>query len=130
MKEIRWALEELKNTFEKREIENEVYYFPPELTRQKLPKTSLHLLPAFDEFLVSYKSKNVCVPDEHRVKAATMNGIFKPIIVENGQIIGTWKKVSTSKSVNIAVDFFEKANVELEKEPLFQNKILKLWQSR
>ena len=115
LKEIRWALNELKNIFQSEQIGEETYYFPSEISEIKLKKSAVHLLPAFDEFLVSYQSKHVAVPDENLRKAVSVNGMFAPIIVQNGQIIGTWKKLSAKKSTEIEPAFFgEKLNLDRE----------------
>lgn len=113
LKEIRWALEEMKNTFASEKIGEEVYYFPIDISEIKLTKSTVHLLPAFDEFLVSYQSKHVAVPDESLRRAVSINGIFYPIIVENGQIIGTWKKTSVKKNIEIETAFFEGKEMDL-----------------
>jgi Na+-translocating ferredoxin:NAD+ oxidoreductase RnfE subunit len=43
---------------------------------------------------------------EHHSKAVSSNGIFRPVIVVNGQVVGLWKKSATKKSP-VQFDFFE-----------------------
>lgn len=116
LKDIRWALDELKNKFENTKIEDEIYYFPSGLFEKKFEKPSICLLPAYDEFLVSYQSKQVSIPNPNLRKAVSVNGIFHPIIVENGQVIGTWKKISTKKNFEIETHFFKEKGLTLTNE--------------
>jgi len=57
------------------------------------------VLPAFDEFTVSYADRSPSMrPDTGRT-AILSNGIFKPIIVENGEVTGIWKRTVKPKKV-------------------------------
>ena len=60
----------------------------------------IHLLPSYDEYLLGYKDRTDVLPLEHYPKAFTNNGLFFPIVLHNGQVIGNWinrkrRKVST-----------------------------------
>ena len=56
------------------------------------PKTSkLFFLPSYDEFLISYKSRDISMDPKFSSRTFTTNGIFNPIIVHNAKVIGTWK---------------------------------------
>lgn len=68
------------------------------------------LLPAFDELLISYKDRSGMVADAHRKEVYTNNGIFRPIIVLNNQIIGTWKSVKAKGRVTIEKLCFDSVN--------------------
>lgn len=115
LKEIRWALEELKYIFQSEKIGEDTYYFPADISEIKHEKTAALLLPAYDEFLISYQSKHVSVVDLHIRKAVSVNGIFCPVIVENGQVTGTWKKTSSKKNIEIETEFFEEEKDEFHR---------------
>lgn len=68
----------------------------------------LHLMPPFDEYLISYKDRTHALPLHHYPKAFTNNGIFYPVIMRNGRIIGNWKKSVSKEKLNIETSFFEK----------------------
>ncbi len=56
------------------------------------PKTTkLFFLPSYDEFLISYKSREISMDPKFSSRTFTTNGIFNPIIVQNAKVIGTWK---------------------------------------
>ncbi|MFV0470782.1 MAG: winged helix DNA-binding domain-containing protein [Paludibacteraceae bacterium] len=124
LKEIRWALHELRHRFDSLNIGEETYYFPFEIKERELQRSSIHLLPAYDEFLVSYKSKHVCINNVHHRKAVSVNGIFTPIIVQDGQIVGTWKKKAVKKSVEIETNWFENRTINVNNQINHLKKIL------
>jgi len=90
---------------------------------------SVHLLPAFDEFLISYRDRNASLELAHNRKAISNNGIFYPVIVINGQVAGTWKRMTQKTSVKIETHFFVEINKEIapliEKETEDYSRFLK-----
>jgi hypothetical protein len=50
------------------------------------------LLPAFDTYLLGYRSRDFTVPREHARKVWPGGGIVRPTVVENGHAIATWKR--------------------------------------
>lgn len=52
----------------------------------------LHLLPSYDEYLLGYKDRTDVLPKEHYPKAFTNNGLFYPVILHEGRVIGNWNK--------------------------------------
>lgn len=71
------------------------------------PKTTattgeLLLLPGFDEYLLGYKDRTAMVTTERMNQIIPGgNGVFKPTIVANGKVIGTWKRTIKSQRVDI-----------------------------
>jgi hypothetical protein len=88
------------------EIDNQKYWFGTDLYAENNFRKSVHFLAAFDEILISYKTREASILAEHQSKAFTNNGIFKPIIVENGKVIGTWKRTFKKDHVKIETQFF------------------------
>lgn len=48
------------------------------------------LLPPYDEYLIGYKSRHVAVHPNHMHRAHSGNGIFWPVILQNGEAVGNW----------------------------------------
>ena len=48
------------------------------------------LIPPYDEYLISYKSRDIMLPPEHRHHAHNNSGIFQPVIAYDGTICGNW----------------------------------------
>lgn len=100
------ALELIKKDFQSVSLGDQIYWFSRELEDKKLDKDTIHLLPAFDEFLISYKDRTASIPLEHQPKAFSKNGIFYPIIVVNGKVVGLWKRTIKKDTVIIETQFF------------------------
>jgi len=52
----------------------------------------VHLLPAYDEFVISYADRQAILARVHVKKAISDNGIFYPTIVADGQVVGVWTR--------------------------------------
>ena len=48
------------------------------------------LIPPYDEYLISYKSRDIVLLPEHRHHAHNNSGIFQPVISYDGTICGNW----------------------------------------
>lgn len=88
-------------------IDGKFYYFTDHIIKQS---ESIHLLAAFDEFMVSYKDRSASLDANFAKIPITSNGIFKPIIVVNGQVIGVWKRTLKKDKVMIEPTFFNQAD--------------------
>ncbi|PWB28415.1 winged helix DNA-binding domain-containing protein [Flavobacterium sp. HTF] len=100
-------------------IDNQDYWFEKTSHNVDQFRESVHFLPAFDEILISYKTREVSILTEHQSNAFTNNGIFKPIILENGKVIGTWKRTVKKDQIKIETQFFHETEIH-KKEILFE----------
>lgn len=88
------------------DIDNQTYWFETDYPDENSFRESVHFLPAFDEILISYKTREASILHEHQSKAFTSNGIFKPVIMENSKVIGTWKRTIKKEHTKIETQFF------------------------
>lgn len=63
-------------------------------------------LPAYDEFMISYTDRSASIHSKFSELAMVGNGIFRPIIVADGQIIGIWLRTIKKDHVAITTKFF------------------------
>jgi Winged helix DNA-binding domain len=49
-------------------------------------------LPAFDTYLLGYRSRDFAVPPEHARKVWPGGGIVRPTVVENGRAVAIWRR--------------------------------------
>ncbi len=113
--ESRKAIENIKEDLETFQIEKTVYYVFPSKTIETNKKDIL-LLPAFDEYMVSYTDRTAALPVAYTKQAITSNGIFSPIIVHHGKVIGLWKRKAKPKHVEIELLPFESISKDLTLE--------------
>ncbi|GHS93736.1 hypothetical protein FACS1894207_0670 [Bacteroidia bacterium] len=111
--EARKGLEAIKSGFVAEKINGQTYWINNDFRHAPDPENFCRLLPAFDEYLVSYKDRKAVLLSEHHRKAISSNGIFRPVIVVNGQVVGLWKKTSNKKNPVIS-EFFEGTDVLLK----------------
>lgn len=77
------------------------YVFTRPQPRRAAPAPDL-LLPGFDEFLIGYSDRTAMLAAEHaKTVVPGGNGMFKPMIVLDGQITGTWQRQVKAKGVAI-----------------------------
>lgn len=88
-----------KNLFHEIINGQDYWFFPAAEPVKKSGK--VRLLPAFDEFAIAYKNRAGILQPDH-VKE-TGNGIFKPILIVDGQIAGIWKRYPDKGKVEIEI---------------------------
>jgi hypothetical protein len=59
----------------------------------------IRLLPAFETYMLGYRSREFAVPPEHARKVWPGGGIVRPTVVENGRAVATWKRSGTSVEI-------------------------------
>ncbi|KAA6327353.1 hypothetical protein EZS27_023653 [termite gut metagenome] len=114
--EAKKGLESVKSGFVAEEMNGQTYWIAD--TFKNAPSnadTSIHLLPAFDEYIISYRDRKAVLPLDNHSKAISSNGIFRPTIVANGQVVGLWKK-SNAKNESVSLALFESSDVLAKNE--------------
>jgi hypothetical protein len=104
--EAKQGLEAVKQDFYTEEINGRTYLISNTIKNIMPNEDSVYLLPAFDEYLIAYRDREAVFNPKNHSKAISSNGIFRPVIVVNGQVVGTWKK-TTAKSNPIRFELFE-----------------------
>ncbi len=107
LSEARGTWESLNNEFTKEVSGKNEYWIPDEFPAVIPDKNSVHLLPAFDEFLISYRDRSSSLPVIHTGKPVSENGMFFPSIVVNGRIAGLWKRTIKKDTVIIETNMFQ-----------------------
>ena len=70
-------------------------------------ESRVDLLPGFDEYLISYRDRSTVLADEHAPKVVPgRNGVFRPVIVVGGRVVGTWKRRLKKNSMDITLSPF------------------------
>lgn len=108
--DARNALEMNKASLISEMIGADTYWFSDSISIPTRSPESVYLLPAFDEYLISYKNRNAAITADHHTKPISNNGIFRPVIVVNGRISGLWKRTNKKNTVLIELDHFRPHN--------------------
>jgi hypothetical protein len=66
-----------------------------------------YLLAGFDEYMLGYKDRDAILDPRHAGKVAPgANGVFRPMIVDGGRIVGTWARTTRARTLTIALQPF------------------------
>ncbi|NLR81462.1 winged helix DNA-binding domain-containing protein [Chitinophaga eiseniae] len=89
MQDIKMGLEENKDLLTAFIANGQAYWFDAAMPMKTMATGPL-LLPAYDEYTVAYKDRSDVLPAS--LITATGYGIYKPTVVNKGQIAGTWSR--------------------------------------
>jgi len=110
------ALDLVKSDFSPEKIGGKNYWLSDSFSGEVSEATSLHLLPAYDEFLISYKDRSNSLALIHNKRTVSDNGIFYPTIVIDGQVGGLWKRTTQKTRVIIEISLFKNPSVHIRKQ--------------
>lgn len=72
---------------------------PERVAAESEQAARMMLLPGFDELVLGYKDRSVTVPPAHaQAIVPGNNGIFRHTVVEDGQVVGTWRRGTVRRS--------------------------------
>lgn len=109
--DVRAGLEAAQPLLAKEVVENQTLWLPNDFKPKPVSPLNLYLLPAYDEFLVSYADRSASLDPSRKTQTITGNGIFKPVVAVNGWVKGIWKRRLKKDSVLIEKEMFEELSV-------------------
>jgi hypothetical protein len=78
------------NTIHIEKVQGRDFYLTDDCRTRGFRKGRYLLIPPYDEYLISYKSRDIVLSPDYRHKAHNNSGIFQPVIAFNGVICGNW----------------------------------------
>jgi hypothetical protein len=72
----------------------------------------VRLPPAFDTYLLGYRSRDFAVPEAHARAVWPGGGILRPTVVANGRAVGTWRR----SGPRVEVEPFDGASIDAAEE--------------
>jgi hypothetical protein len=112
MSKAKQAMELVKSQFHSEIIDTKIYYFDTSSTNKKIKKGSCFFLPAYDEYIISYKDRSASLAIEHQNFTISSNGIFNPAIIVDGQVIGIWKRKIIKNTALVEPHYFKNPGKE------------------
>ena len=88
--DCRRGIELLGDTIHVEKWRGREFYLTDDCRTRSFRKGKFLLIPPYDEYLISYKSRDIVLPPEYRHRAHNNSGIFQPIIAYDGIICGNW----------------------------------------
>jgi hypothetical protein len=104
MGDARLGIELASSVLASEEINGIQYWFSPTVVPAK---SATHLLPGFDEYILGYKDRSAVLPPEFSDRIVPgNNGMFLPTLIIDGQVAGTWRRVTRTRSQTVAITPF------------------------
>jgi hypothetical protein len=66
-----------------------------------------YLLPGYDEYYLGYTDRSAILDARHEKRAVSSNGVFRPMLVVDGQVVGVWQREVKKDTVVIRLEPFE-----------------------
>lgn len=85
-------------------IDGQTYWLAPSTPTASVVSPTAYLLPPYDEYTVAYTDRSAVLDPAYAEQ--TRNGIFSPVMVVDGQIVGTWTRTFKKNSVVLATSLF------------------------
>lgn len=109
MSDCKNGLAMVRNQFSQQKFGSDTYYFYSLKAFGKKQFQAIHLLPIYDEFIMGYKDRNAIMEFRNRLKPGQAFR-FDNTIISEGQIIGSWRRVINTKSIDIQYEFLQPPN--------------------
>lgn len=121
-KDARHGLSMVSSEFSSEKTGTEEYWYKGKIVPAAGSLPHVKLLPAYDEFIISYRDRTAALALADHKKAVSDNGLFRPVIIINGLVAGLWKKTAIKEKIKIEASIFGKIDKKtkdlIEKETL------------
>ncbi len=108
--DARAGLEMAKPHLAQEVIDGKIYWLSSSMPAAKEASPTAYLLPPFDEYTVAYKDRSAVLDPLYAKQVTYGYGIFNPLIVVDGQVVGTWKRALKKDALVITPTLFAKLN--------------------
>lgn len=94
----------------RQELVQERVYFGPRATKARV-RRSAHLLPAYDEYNVAYKDRQMVLDGS---ESLTTWDLLGPVVVVDGKAVGTWKRTGEEITLSVSRSLSEVERVAVD----------------
>ena len=112
----------IKSKFEREIVDGKEYWFSRNslITYNLSPTT--YFLSVYDEYFIGYKDRSLILDEKHsKNMAAVGNALLTSLIIINGKVEGTWKRIPIKDKVEIKLNPFRK--FERNEKELLDNEV-------
>ena len=102
------GIETVKADFERATVEGQTYWFSTQSASVPASQPTAHLLPTFDEYLLSYKDRSASVGEDY-AELWAKGGTSTSHILLSGKAVGSWRR-DLRDSVILTLRFFRAVN--------------------
>ncbi|RFA14300.1 hypothetical protein B7R21_06870 [Subtercola boreus] len=107
------GLDAAKGRLESFTVDGVEYWMPAGALAEAPVRSTVHLLPGFDEYLLGYTDRSAVLAAEYSERIVPGgNGMFLPTIVAGGRVVGTWSRKAGAARVTVTPAPFEPLGAE------------------
>lgn len=100
------GLEAIKGQLQHERVGDQSYWFLTLVLSAKDDFPVAHLLSIYDEYISSYKDRSAIGSSEVGAKLSALGNALSYIVVVDGQIVGTWKRMIRKDAVTVELNIF------------------------
>jgi hypothetical protein len=109
------AVELAKKQLAKETIHGNDYWLNASIKLSPIDPGAMFLLPGYDEFILGYTNRSAVIEEKNIKRITPGGGLFIPIIVMDGRVIGTWKRSTSKTIIKIETTPFRRLTAEQRK---------------
>jgi hypothetical protein len=98
-REIKTGLDLVSGALASETVDGKMYWMSPSLVAAPASRMA-HLLPPWDEFTVGYRDRSAVI-DPAFAPRASDGGMFYPLIVSDGRVLGRWQRALVKGGVRV-----------------------------
>ena len=116
------AIESVKTNFHAETIGSQTYLIPYDLLTLGVEKEVVHVLPAYDEFIIAYQDRTATLIPADFKKIVNNNGVFRPALLLDGKVVGVWKRSMKKELLEVEATLFGSFSrkIQLKMEEAFK----------
>lgn len=106
IKDAQEGLESVKSKLVQEKIGDKTYWFSPHAQKVTHKSPTVFLLSIFDEYTIAYRDRSALGGERYFEKLIAMGNALTSVIILDGKIVGTWKRILKKEHVDITVSPF------------------------
>lgn len=120
--EAKIGLAVVRDRLDEVQVDGTTYYLPASVDTAPLGDRPQQwspalTLPGFDEYLLGYGDRSLVIGTENFLRVVPgKNGIFFPIVVTSGRVIGTWRATPGRSAMTARAELFEPATGNIDED--------------
>jgi len=104
--DARAGLESIQSQLLEKSISGQSYWLSHIVRTRSTPSSAAYFLPAYDEYLFSYKDRSDSIEPRHVRTMTARNGFLSTVVVD-GKVVGTWKRTLQKGAALIKTNLFD-----------------------
>jgi hypothetical protein len=107
-KDVQEGLQSVKSKLIQESIDGKTYWLTDNSSAKK--KSESFLLSIYDEYTIAYKDRSALGAERYLETLLAMGNALTSVIIMDGKIVGTWKRVIRKDHVEVKPNLFRKLN--------------------